>query len=128
MNGVKSVFGVSSPSKVFHQIGEYLDEGLANGIMDGKDGVMDAMEDLAGDMADEGFFDDVDTTLPLTTTITSVMDDGNSETNDLLRQILDAMYNMGVLVDKNSLVSGISSSMDRTLGDAMFFRNREAII
>lgn len=40
VNAAKSVFGVHSPSRVFHEIGEYLDMGLANGIRDGEGNVV----------------------------------------------------------------------------------------
>lgn len=46
LSAVKGFFGVSSPSKVFHSIGGFLMEGLANGITDRMGMVEDAMDDL----------------------------------------------------------------------------------
>jgi phage-related protein len=46
LSAVKGFFGVSSPSKVFHGIGGFLMEGLANGITDSMGQVEDAMSDL----------------------------------------------------------------------------------
>lgn len=46
LSAVKGFFGVSSPSKVFHSIGGFLMEGLANGITDSMGMVEDAMDDL----------------------------------------------------------------------------------
>ena len=46
LSAVKGFFGVSSPSKVFHGIGGFLMEGLANGITDGMGMVENAMDDL----------------------------------------------------------------------------------
>lgn len=43
----KNLFGIHSPSKVFHEYGEYLDKGLAEGIGDSADEVGDATEELA---------------------------------------------------------------------------------
>lgn len=44
--GFKKLFGISSPSKLFAEYGEYLDEGLAIGINRGTDQVEDAMDSL----------------------------------------------------------------------------------
>lgn len=47
---MKDAFGIHSPSRVFAEIGKYLDEGLANGIGDNVSAVENAMDSLAGDM------------------------------------------------------------------------------
>jgi len=53
-DGFKSFFGIKSPSKLFASYGEYLDEGLANGIESGQSVVTNAMdglnESLVGDI------------------------------------------------------------------------------
>lgn len=46
VNGIMGVFGEHSPSKVFHKIGGYLMEGLANGISDSTGLVNKAMDAL----------------------------------------------------------------------------------
>jgi phage-related protein len=46
-NKIKKTFGIASPSKVFAQIGYYLDEGLAVGIEDGLTEVDNAMTGLS---------------------------------------------------------------------------------
>lgn len=53
LSAVKGFFGVSSPSKVFHGIGGFLMEGLANGITDSIGMVEDAMDDLDSMMYSE---------------------------------------------------------------------------
>lgn len=55
VNAAKSVFGIASPSKVFTEIGRFIDEGLADGIMDG----LSMIEDAADDMADAVYGDDI---------------------------------------------------------------------
>ena len=50
----KDIFGINSPSKVFGEIGMFLDLGLAKGINDNTDKAYDAAEGLANDTA-EGF-------------------------------------------------------------------------
>jgi phage-related protein len=49
-NRVKKTFGINSPSKVFAEIGEYLDEGLAVGIDSGMDEVNRSMSDLTSEV------------------------------------------------------------------------------
>lgn len=46
LDAVKGFFGVSSPSKVFHQVGGFLMEGMANGIGDN----LGLVEDAVGEM------------------------------------------------------------------------------
>lgn len=55
VNAAKSVFGIASPSKVFTEIGRFIDEGLADGIMDG----LSLIEDAADDMTDAVYGDDL---------------------------------------------------------------------
>jgi len=50
----KKIFGINSPSKVFAEMGMFLDLGLAKGINDNTDNAYDAAEGLANDTA-EGF-------------------------------------------------------------------------
>lgn len=56
IDGVKSVFGIHSPSKVFAQIGEYLMAGLTEGIDDEKATVLRSIADIAAG-ADNAFDD-----------------------------------------------------------------------
>lgn len=46
-NKVKSLFGVASPSKVFAEIGGFLDEGLAQGLENGKRGLLTTAANIA---------------------------------------------------------------------------------
>jgi len=48
----KNIFGIKSPSRVFAEMGMYLDLGLAKGIDDHSDKAADAAEGLADDTAD----------------------------------------------------------------------------
>lgn len=53
---VKAIFGIKSPSRVFFGIGEYLMEGLANGISDTQSLAMKAMASVS-DLMNAGFGD-----------------------------------------------------------------------
>lgn len=48
LNGIKSIFGIASPSKKTKEMGKYLAEGLALGIEDNEDLVTDSADSLAG--------------------------------------------------------------------------------
>lgn len=65
-NKVKSTFGIHSPSKVFAEIGEYLDEGLAVGIDSGMDEVNRSMSDLTNEVM--GYTPTLSTSATLATT------------------------------------------------------------
>lgn len=47
VNGFKGLLGISSPSKVFRELGGYIGEGLALGIQDGKKKATDALKDMS---------------------------------------------------------------------------------
>jgi phage-related protein len=65
-NKVKSTFGIHSPSKVFAEIGEYLDEGLAVGIDSGMNEVNRSMSDLTSEVM--GYTPTLSTSATLATT------------------------------------------------------------
>lgn len=46
ISGVKSLFGIHSPSKVFAGIGGYMMQGLRNGIVSGENGVSKGMDEV----------------------------------------------------------------------------------
>ena len=54
INGFKDALGIHSPSKVFYEIGVYIDQGLANGITAAQGYVDDAMQGLIGEVTNAG--------------------------------------------------------------------------
>ena len=52
LDGLKNVFGIKSPSKVFAEMGMFLDLGLAKGIKDHSDSAYDAAQGLGDDTAE----------------------------------------------------------------------------
>lgn len=50
INSVKGIFGIHSPSRVFKEIGVFLDEGLAEGIQEGQKEVTDTAQKMAKDV------------------------------------------------------------------------------
>ena len=61
VSSMKSFFGIHSPSKVFAEIGEYLDLGLAEGITDNTKSAINAVKVLSNDILDN-FDGDLTTT------------------------------------------------------------------
>lgn len=53
-NTTKRALDEHSPSRVFYQIGQYIDQGLANGIMDGSDIIMGAVDKITNSLANSG--------------------------------------------------------------------------
>ena len=54
VNGFKEALEIHSPSQVFHQIGVYVDQGLANGITAAQGYVDEAMQGLINDVTNAG--------------------------------------------------------------------------
>jgi len=52
IDGVKALLGIKSPSRVFMEIGGHVTDGLANGLIAGKDGVVSAAGRVTADMVD----------------------------------------------------------------------------
>jgi phage-related protein len=53
LDGIKSFFGIKSPSREMAWVGRMLDEGLVMGIEQNAKGPLKAMQSLTGDMLDE---------------------------------------------------------------------------
>jgi tape measure domain-containing protein len=54
IGGVKALFGIKSPSRVFAAIGGYIIDGLANGLNDGADRIQKAVDNI-GEIIDTAF-------------------------------------------------------------------------
>lgn len=54
IGGVKALFGIKSPSRVFAAIGGYIIDGLANGLNDGADRIQKAVDNI-GEIVDTAF-------------------------------------------------------------------------
>ena len=51
-SAVKAAFGIKSPSRVFAEIGEYLDEGLVVGLKAGQGDMLSTVKNIAGSVTD----------------------------------------------------------------------------
>lgn len=82
IGGVKNFFGIRSPSRVFMEIGEELNNGLAKGINDHTKPISKAMNNL-GEMTNQSF----ESQLSMSATT------GFNPINDSLHYSLDEVYN-----------------------------------
>ncbi len=128
VNAAKSVFGIASPSKVFTEIGRFIDDGLADGIVGGLGMVEDAMDDL-----DDVVASDTDDFGVSSTYRVETLDNGQSQTTrdrelyGLLNEIRDAILSMDLTMDGQSVSNRIYGYMDSDLGMLARYRSREAL-
>ena len=128
VNAAKSVFGIASPSKVFTEIGRFIDEGLADGIVGGLGMVENAMGDL-----DDVIASDTDDFGVSNTYKVETLDNGQQQTArdrelyGLLNEIRDAILSMDLTMDGQSVSNRIYGYMDSDLGMLARYRSREAL-
>ena len=94
---IKSAFGISSPSKVFAEIGEYLDKGLEQGITDGQKGVLKTASNIAEAVTDGMTPDDprVQLTIDSVTTNLQSVISGLSDIASTFKTIADTLVSVG---------------------------------
>ena len=100
VDGFKSMLGIHSPSRVFKQFGEYMMEGLKEGLDDGSDKAVGGIEDVADNMNNA---------------ISKVSDyiSENMDDEDLtIKPVLDLSDVDKGVKDIQSLMSGISGGTD----------------
>lgn len=121
VDGIKKFFGIKSPSRMFMEIGAYLDEGLAEGIEDNMKPVSKAMDNLGG-LTSKSFesdlaFNATSSTSGLSASVSSDINSKTGEANgnnndNLLRAILKALTNMQIVLDTGVLVGEVSDEMN----------------
>jgi hypothetical protein len=131
LNGIKSFFGIKSPSREMAWVGRMLDEGLAVGISKNADQPLDAMEDVVGDMlAQETAFNGINldrnlqATFKAETPEQSVGFDIMSKLDSILTAIKDGKV---IALDKKTLVGETLNSYDNELGKRRALATRGAL-
>ena len=112
---VKKVLGISSPSKVFMELGQWIPEGLALGIEQNLSPVEDASDAMVG-----------------ATAITPSYDSGLIGTTQgefgrivaILQEWLPQMTNMDMVLDTGALVGQLARPIDNSLGTRQKNRKR----
>lgn len=130
LNSIKAFFGVNSPSKETAWIGEMLDEGLAEGMLDHMSNPVKAMQRVSGGVLDAA--NDINgLTLgrQLQTTFSgSAAPTTGDSVLDKLDRILDAIERGQVLtIDGDQLVGATADRYDRRLGQQRALAARGAV-
>lgn len=130
LNSIKAFFGVNSPSKETAWIGEMLDEGLAEGMLDHMSNPVKAMQRVSGGVLDAA--NDINgLTLgrQLQTTFSgSAAPTTGGSVLDKLDRILDAIERGQVLtIDGDQLVGATADRYDRRLGQQRALAARGAV-
>ena len=113
---VKDIFGISSPSKVFKEIGGYVTEGFALGMGDNLGMVENASDAMYG----------------ATTAVPSTGNSGLIGTTEgefgrvaaILQEWLPQMTNMDIILDSGALVGELTYDIDRSMGRRQTGRDR----
>lgn len=131
LSGIKSFFGVNSPSKETAWIGQMLDEGLVKGVEDYADRPLDAMAELSQGMLDEAEgLNGVTINRQLDHTFRADQALSSAETGILgkLDSILTAIENGQILtIDGDTLVGATLSTIDAKLGRKRLLAARGAL-
>ena len=86
MNAIKGVFGIHSPSKEFAKIGDYLMQGLGNGVTDNAKYAISATQSVARDVLDAAGNMSANAQIGATFTgVTGSMSDFDGGTYDVMR-------------------------------------------
>ena len=113
----KNILGIKSPSKVFAEIGMFLDEGLAQGIRDYSDVAVNATKEMIEEVEDAAQLDA--SKLVVTPTVETAKATGAIEGvdfNALATSSIDGIASIAKSVDYNALVNasiqGMSALVD----------------
>lgn len=139
---VKNIFGIASPSKVWAEIGEYLDAGLAKGLKDEEKAVINTVSGIAEDtnktLAKNTATLDIDMEGDRTLTQLDIISDRLSSIAETFRVIGDfiarasditipviasgteAPYKTRIAADTPSTVVSMSDDLDETLEDQTY--------
>jgi phage-related protein len=130
LGGIKSFFGIKSPSRVFRdEVGKMLAEGMAVGIEDNADAPLEAMADLGDDLLNEAEgINGLTLERQLNHTFTSEPSAAETSFFGKLDSILAAIERGQVLLlDGDALVGGTADRMNRQLGQLQLLTARGAI-
>ena len=131
LSSIKSFFGVHSPSTETAWIGEMLDRGLAEGVLDNADEPINAMHDVTGGVLGAAqTFDgmSVERSLQRSSAAAQAAAAVPSGLADKLDRILAAIERGQVLtIDKNLLIGGTADDYDMRLGQRRALAARGAL-
>ena len=128
LKGIKKIFGVNSPSTETAWVGEMLDEGLAEGMLDNVNTPVRAMQTVAGGVLDAA--DNVNG-LTIGQQLQTTFPDAGAGSEGLgakLDRILAAIERGQIIaLDGDKLVGGTAERMDKRLGQLRVLAARGAL-
>ena len=113
ISAAKKALGISSPSKVFAEVGEFTMAGMAEGITGTADAVQDALDESIGGLS-------VDTSITTGLAVSDV--DAGAQSGPTAEEIADALLSaltesgLGVYLNGSTLVGELAPGMSRELG------------
>ena len=113
---VKKVLGISSPSKVFAEVGKWIPEGLALGIENNLAPVQSAADAMAGATAITPTFGN--------TGLLGATEGEFGRLNAVLQEWLPQLSNLDIVLDSGALVGELSRTIDSSLGSRQKSRER----
>lgn len=128
VNAFKDVFDIHSPSRVMKELGEMLDEGLAEGITDGAGAPVNALDKLTGEMIDgasslEGITLDRRMSQTFSPSATTPADSIGAKLDQIYRAVLAGQV---IMLDGKTLVGATASGYDTELGTRRVLAERGA--
>lgn len=132
LDGIKSFFGIKSPSREFAKIGMYLDQGLAEGLADYADDPIKAAQEMASSVLDGASMDGLslerDMQQRAMKTALSVTTVADHSMLGKLDKILTAIERGQVIaLDSKQLVGGTATAYDNALGQRRILAARGAL-
>ena len=117
LNGIKSFFGIHSPSTLFRdEVGRFIAEGIGVGITDNADSPLEALNTLGEDMADQDLaLNGATINRKLATTFNVGSADVNNSNRALLRKldgIYDRLNRLQIVLDTGTLVGETIDKID----------------
>lgn len=121
IDAAKGVFGISSPSKVFYGIGDYLMQGLTNGITDNEDAAISAMTGATNQITRQASSASI---------LGSARYGGssNEQVLELLADYLPKLANRVIQLDTGAVVGGLTQPINQSLGDIRYYQKREVLV
>lgn len=111
LNGIKSIFGIASPSKEMAWMGEMLGEGLAQGIEDSSIKAIHSAEDMVKGINGAVNWDDMNGNISIGT-----YNSGVGTMIELLETYLPQLADMKIYLDSGEFVGATASKMNDALG------------
>lgn len=119
VSAVKNFFGIRSPSRVFAEIGAYIDEGLAEGIADNTGPITKAMDEVSA-LTERSFESEIAMRASATTAFTGSgqMESQGANLNQIV-MLLELLLrkNSNVYIDGDTLIGEILDDIDKRLAD-----------